>query len=169
MLLVSIDPGVHMAGVAIWRDGKLVTARLLHEKDGNVAEQLTDLVQKQRARICIPGQPYPWEDVELAIEVPQTYDRQHSKGAPEDIERLNSAANTYTDAITKLGCKECARYYPKDWKGQVPKDVMIRRIKGRLKPEEKTKIVSAGSLTHNIMDGVGIGLKRLGRLEARRG
>lgn len=51
---------------------------------------------------------------------------------------------------------------------QVDPDVMIRRIQGRLSLEEVAACdLPAESVAHNLWDGVGIGLKRLGRLEKR--
>jgi hypothetical protein len=56
-------------------------------------------------------------------------------------------------------------YEPSAWKGSVPKDVMIERIKRRLSPEEHARVdlPRAKSLHHNIWDAVGIGLYHLKR------
>jgi len=59
---------------------------------------------------------------------------------------------------------------PQEWKGQVPKDVMGRRVLAILSPGELA-IMRAGlmdhapGLHHNTLDAIGIGLWATGRME----
>jgi hypothetical protein len=63
------------------------------------------------------------------------------------------------------------QFFPRDWKGTVDPDaVCIPRIKERLSATEHQKVQLPGAedLAHNVWDGVGVGLKCLGRFEPRR-
>lgn len=58
---------------------------------------------------------------------------------------------------------------PAEWKGQVPKDVMGRRIFAKLSDTEKERYGNEThrirpSLRHNVLDAIGIGLWFFGRL-----
>jgi len=58
---------------------------------------------------------------------------------------------------------------PNDWKGQVPKEVMFRRVEKLLTSEEMTTLLRDVSaypvnLRHNVYDAVGIGLYATGRM-----
>jgi len=61
-------------------------------------------------------------------------------------------------------------YYPRDWKGTADADeVVIPLIQSRITEIERSRVqLPSASLAHNVWDGVGVGLKLLGRLEPRR-
>jgi hypothetical protein len=65
------------------------------------------------------------------------------------------------------------RVIPRAWKGTVPKEVMSQRIYETLRPEERSLIplkrgrrasTNATDHDHNLLDAVGLGLWKLGRL-----
>lgn len=166
-MIVSIDPGVHECGVAVWFGCELHRALLVREG--------------------APGQP-SWVPVvdavadallsynvkEIVIERPQVYERSRSKGDPNDLIALALVAGAVVGAVREYQAMSMCRivgytpcrvieYRPADWKGQVPKDVMVRRIKRSLaKTElERVELPKAKSLAHNVWDAVGIGLHHL--------
>ena len=58
--------------------------------------------------------------------------------------------------------------FPADWKGNVPKDVMTERIRRALTDEERARIEKCpASLMHNVLDAIGIGLWKLGRINKK--
>lgn len=139
MWRMSVDPGVHQSGVAIWFEHRLHRAFLLLNPFDGITTN------------------------ELAIEIPQAYhDRRQQKGDQNDLIALAVAAG---EIIGRLGIPT-TRYLPRQWKGQVPKDVMVERIKKHLSQEElkRIELPSARSLQHNVFDAIGIGLHHLGRL-----
>lgn len=99
----------------------------------------------------------------VIVEVPQIYPGRSSKGDPND---LISVAVT-VGRIVQLFGSQVETVRPRTWKGTVDPDVMLDRIISRLMSSElvayrATKVIS--SRLHNVIDAVGIGLYKLGRL-----
>lgn len=70
-----------------------------------------------------------------------------------------SVASHYSKPIT---------VFPSDWKGNVPKDVMTERIRRAITDEERSRIEKCpANLMHNVLDAIGIGLWKLGRINKR--
>lgn len=101
---------------------------------------------------------------EAVFEWPQVYSQGKSKGNPNDLLGL---AGVDAAIATILAC-HTEYYLPREWKGQIDGDVMIKRIENRLFASEISTVVEFGHLTHNIMDAIGIGLHHLGRLSPRK-
>jgi Holliday junction resolvasome RuvABC endonuclease subunit len=158
-MIVSIDPGVHEAGVAVWYgDGPLASAWLVRLDDPRYTTPWAGMgrtVANEVGRIALDA---------VVIERPQVYVHSRAKGDPNDLITLALAAGAMIGAMratrTKLIVVE---YKPAEWKGQVPKDVMTRRIKRSLTEDEheRVRLPSASSLAHNVWDAVGIGLHHL--------
>ena len=140
---ISIDPGVNHCGIAVFEEKTLKYAKLI-ENDSMITKAI--VAEEKDSPIG-------------AIEVPQVY--RVSKGDPNDLINVALAAGAHSASF------ETVKFYrPREWKGNVPKDVMCRRILGRLTEEEKTRIeyCKQKSLHHNILDAIGIGLFHIGRL-----
>lgn len=154
-MLVSIDPGVKLCGVALWDDGELVNAWLTKGKSwrDTATNVSRDVYQRFSMRIS---------PVDVAIEVPQVYHQSKQKGDPNDL--INIALFVGAASVaTATG--EVHTYRPAEWKKQVPKDAMVERIKKKLTPEERARVdlPRAKGLHHNIWDAVGIGLHHIKR------
>ncbi len=154
-MLVSIDPGVKLAGVAVWDNNELTTAWLAKGKDwadlaGNI---LSDLYNRYPDSIR--------ERFDLAIEKPKIYHQSKQKGDQRDIIELAMAVGAIVTCVAIEA--KATIYEPHEWKGSTPKDIMIVRIKEQISPEEHTRITlpSAKSLRHNVFDAIGIGLHHL--------
>lgn len=162
-MLLTIDPGKHHNGCALWEDGEMVRAWL----DG-------PLIDTQLPNGVI---------TEIAIEIPVVYSRLKTalqdggrsvggKGKKKPVDPNDLVDLAFFGGIN-LGRMlafhpgaSSKRYKPAEWKGQVPKAVMNRRVVRRLTDEEHSRIERPGalSLEHNILDAVGIGLYHLKRL-----
>lgn len=136
---VSIDPGVNASGIATWRGNQLIAARYYKPS----------------------GQ---WVGYSLVIEKPQIYQGRKQKGDPNDLIDLaievGVLSTLFSDGTVTL-------VKPREWKGQVPKEVMLKRILSKLTADELQLIKGLGlskSQSHNVVDAVGIGLWALGRL-----
>lgn len=144
--IVSIDPGVQHHGIAYWYNGVLRHAWL------------------QPSHTSLPKSPLVAVS-ELVIEIPQTYGGRSAKGDTNDLIDLAFAAGFIA---RRINAASVVKMRPREWKGQVPKKIMIERVRSKLKPEETLPAVIAlpaqQGLRHNVWDGIGIGLKRLGRL-----
>lgn len=143
----TIDPGVNEIGVAIWEGPWLVQAFLVRRLRD---EHFYSMIIKLR-------QLMPTYITRLAIEKPRVYAPSRSKGDPNDLIDLAFVAGA---TIYAAQPKEVIEIYPATWKGQVPKPVMVERVKSALTPKELplVELPRAKSLQHNVWDAVGIGL-----------
>lgn len=166
-MILSIDPGVHACGAAIFgttTGNDLRWAGLVKNKvdahplnptyHWSIWRGMVDAVEeKLHALDFTPDR--------LALELPQVYVASRSKGDPNDLILLTGVVGALTywfRGMTFL-------YLPHQWKGAVPKNIMNERILKRLSDEEREKIEKAPkSLLHNTIDGIGIGLHHTKRL-----
>lgn len=170
--VLAVDPGIRGCGVALFRAGLLAEAAYVKNsyKSGNRA---TEAASMAKDVVDWLGDTIDELD-ELAVEWPQIYVSQlragkgKKKADPNDLLAL-CGIDAALAALFKVSTKS---YQPHEWKGGVDKDPHHLRIEGRLQPSE-LRVASearedAGSLEHNVMDAIGIGLFHLGRLERRR-
>lgn len=137
--MITIDPGVHGSGFAIWSGSKLVN--VLYEKPNPM-----------EGRFMEP----------ITIEVPQIYPGSKSKGNPNDLIRLAFEAGRIAGMAPA-----CVTVLPRQWKGTIKKEVMLRRILSKLTDEELAMLKALKlpkSKEKEVVDAVGIGLWKLGRL-----
>ncbi len=141
--LTSIDPG-GWAGYARWQGFKL-------QEVGRYTEEY--FFRGLGHCVC---------------EHPRIYPMGKSSSRPNDIIQLAITAGRQSAPW----CQEDITWFaPHEWKGQVPEDILERRILSALSPEEKgilnTVLLSTPKgYRHNLTDAVGIGLvylKRIGR------
>lgn len=166
-MILSIDPGVHACGAAIFgtttgndlRWAGLVKNRVEASPLNPTYHQMiwcgmVDAVaEKVRALDFTPDR--------MALELPQIYVASRSKGDPNDLILLTGVVG----ALTQWFAGMTFLYLPHQWKGAVPKNIMNERILKRFSDDEKSKIEKAPkSLLHNSIDACGIGLHHLKRL-----
>jgi len=161
-VIITIDPGVHEAGVAIWRpEGVLFEAYLVRVRKDQSWLWMVCRIREELHGIAI---------TEIVIERPQIYVHSRSKGDPNDLITLALMAGATVGALTRDLSVTVTEYLPAQWKGQVPKQVMTKRIKRALTDEEHTRVTlpKARGLAHNVWDAIGIGLHHLrGKRRAR--
>lgn len=152
MKLLSIDPGIRVAGASAWADGTFIWAKLIKGSKAPVPECYTDMV-KAIVKSC--GKDFD----EVVIEQPQVYKEKFQKGRQKDIVNLAGLVGALAVAFSE--CR-VTYYLPREWKGQCPKHVTQHRVLKRLKEGDikKIKLVSE-TLNHNIYDAIGIGLHHL--------
>lgn len=148
--LVSLDPGLRGCGLAYWnKHGALLAALYVR----NPRKTSTG----PEAWMGYASGHIPDTDPEHFIsEVPQVYRAGASKGDPDDLIQLAGVVGVFSalfSATTYTGVK------PREWKGQVPKDVHHARLVKTLTPEELAMVEASAppSLRHNVLDAVGIG------------
>ncbi len=139
-MIYAIDPGVKACGVACFtHTGFLNWARYVEVKDLRWLSPVA---------------------VTLLIEMPRFYPGRQ-KGDVNDLLDL-AAVVGYCEALFEQG--EQKRFFPAEWKGQVPKKIMTARILKQLIDYERDSIVRVGAKDHNTIDAVGIGLHYFKRL-----
>lgn len=97
-------------------------------------------------------------DVDLVIEVPQVYVAGRSKGDPDDLLELAGVDGAIT---TLLRPGKIAGFKPREWKGQVPKEIHHARVLRKLNEAETAVLERANvppSLRHNVVDAVALGV-----------
>lgn len=146
--LVAIDPGA-CAGVAAFFDRVLVSVGL------------EDVSRLPVRCVYAPGVV----DV-VIVERPEVYSKGPRQADPNDLIKLALRAGALAQAFAP---REVIEVLPKTWKGQVPKEIMAKRILASLSLEEReTWLFECGAMSatlrHNAIDAIGIGLYHLGRL-----
>lgn len=142
-MLLAIDPGLD-TGWAVFDDDKKLIA-------------------------CGLGQPNALDGAftrDAVIERPQVYSQRLMKGDPNDLITLAIQVGQYKERLEARGAY-VTLVKPHAWKGTMPKDVCNRRVLGRLAAPEMDvleAIAAPTSKKHNVIDAIGIGLWKLGRL-----
>lgn len=185
-MLLSLDPGIRGCGLAIFFNGQLAEALYVPNpmrKGGDIAAvaamaaELVDHVAFKWGNA--PGPIY------MIVERPQIYRDAKQKGDPNDLPPLYAIAGALAGALEQRGpIASLAEYLPREWKGTLDPEEMARRVRERLSWGEFAKVqfpsntcdkcrthltdsdcAKTTCLAHNIFDAIGIGLKKLGRLE----
>lgn len=147
--LLAIDPGLRNLGVAAFKDGKLLYAKLVKTNKKNpmplALKDITDALEKE----C--GLDFN----EVVIETPKIYPGRRGKANPRDILNLTAVVGAICTLYRK---SKITTYEPYKWKGNCPKKITEHRVRKRLAEAELKKIKLAGALSHNIFDAIGIGL-----------
>ncbi len=137
--MITIDPGVHGSGFAVWKpDGELVQVHY---------------------GCLTPNTDYNEHHV---VEIPQIYSGSKSKGNPNDLVRLAFEAGRLIGTDTFF-----ERVSPRQWKGTIKKEVMLRRILSKLSDAELAMLKALKlpkSKEKECIDAIGIGLWKLNRL-----
>lgn len=157
MILAAVDPGSGYFGCAVFRGSALLVG-MLHtfhhiptEAYHLQAEEMVRFLHEEvRLRVQQPvhvviEQPHQWPNMSHAI--------------VRSVEKLsNIVAASRVALIHAQFSVETVK--PVEWKGNVAKKPMIRRVKKRLTAAE---MVTVQDVEH-VWDAVGIGLWRVGRL-----
>lgn len=156
-MLVSLDPGAKVCGLALFEDGELASAWLAGTNKHWVQMALN-------AYQSVVDRVVPEVMREVAIERPQVYRQRFQKGDPNDLITLSLVAGAFAGSF--IPGAAVSEYKPREWKGQVPKPAMQKRIESRLSEEELSRVSwPAKSYRHNVWDAIGIGLHHVGRLK----
>ena len=150
-VLVSLDPGKRVCGVAIW-DG--VTGRLMRAAavdSGSAAGSPHAMLRAVMEYVGDYG-PVP---VLWVIEQPKRY--RVKRATHEGVKSLEDVLD-----LVRSACTVAASYMPFVWKSTVPKAIHQRRFARALAPAE---LIGAEDWDHNAWDAVGLGLYALGRTD----
>ena len=137
---LTIDPGTKAMGWALWDENKMTLCGLARGKTWTSA--VTAMPKLKVDKLIIEDQQiYRTSRIDA-----------HSLLA---VARVVGAAVAYYDFCPHLLVK------PREWKGQLTKEICNQRTLARLTEEERSLISAAlcpPSLKHNVLDAIGIGL-----------
>ena len=169
-----IDPGLHGCGATFGIKGVIKRAAYVRGNPSTKAP-LGDLWYDMAEAVLTWDRNHNFEhstvvDTELVIECPQVYKASHQRGGkertdPQDIVNLAACVGAI---VAKLTYPQTKVYLPREWKGQVPKDICHARAIKALTSEERAEVdaacTEAGKLAHNVLDSVAMYLKHVGRV-----
>lgn len=164
-MILAIDPGKRHAGCALFEDGELASA-WLSKADKKKAESLgswhaaTALAVNEQA----VHRTYPDSIDAYVIERPEIYKGQSVKLSNDCVDLAIVGG-----ALAGLGALQLTKVHfclPKEWKGQVEKQAMVRRIEKRLRDGEygRVDLPKNKARQTDVWDAIGIGLRYVGRL-----
>jgi hypothetical protein len=160
VILVGIDPGKKATGWALFRSGVLEGAGIVRGENVEVSA-----IGVLAAGVALRSAGCLRPDV-VIIEKMVVYPGMRQKGDQNDLITLSIIGGAAAAALRGL---ETIFVEPREWKGQVPKAIMSKRILAELSADERTKIEKMpASLKHNALDAVGLGMWNLGRIGRNR-
>jgi hypothetical protein len=158
-VILSVDPGVKHVGLALWDDGELQRAWLAKTELPAICQDISDHTS-------------PLFLEEVVVERMQIYPGMRLRGDPNDLVSVTIVGAELVGML-RAGLRfpwpgMIATYvYPRSWKGNLKKNAHHPRIMAALSQEEISMIElpRAKALAHNIIDAVGLGLHKLGRMD----
>jgi hypothetical protein len=160
---VAVDPGYGASGgtgLAYFEDGELAAAWLARGRDAcTVANDAWRILTEALPVDVLAG-------LGVVAEVPVV----RRRGARERAAALSGTLIQLALVSGMIAGRaapgtQVQFVIPEDWKGQLPKDVCVRRVKEVLSGEELDRMdLPSRALQHNVFDAAGVGLWRLGRL-----
>lgn len=136
-------------GFAHFVGGKLLSAKVCSVEELKMSIENETPLSWQHAR-------KPHESV-CVVEVPQIYPGQQQKGNQNDLITLAVSVGRCIEIAKSCGFMT-KLVKPREWKGQLPKDVCWSRVKDTLSLEELARIPKLPkSRAHNMHDAIGIG------------
>jgi hypothetical protein len=159
--LMSLDPGLRGCGIANYLGGAL--------REAAYVKNPVETGRGYAAHVGMGRELFQWAmenpPDHIVIEHPRVYpSAAQQKGDPNDLLDLVGVGAAFA---AHFSCT-VETVFPSDWKGQVPKDIMVDRIRRALSPEELATIAPcAAGLRHNIYDACGIGLWKLSRINRK--
>lgn len=176
MRTLAIDPGLSGLGVALFEDAELVQAWY----SPGPSRKRPGGFGRDGAGNLLRG-PRVWRDVansiawlnddaktrpdRLIVETMKVYTGR--AGGSKDANDLLELQGVLGCVVATFPYARVAGLVARDWKGQVPKPVMLARIQAWINARAwGDRVVEAGALTHNAIDAAGLGMVAL-RLEGK--
>ena len=160
-MLVTLDPGLRGTGIAIWDSGKLFATKVVEPTAGDWWTRSRFVADAIYNHVCFymsdrPAGPNR-DRYRIIMETTQ-FMGSGMAWKTGDMQKL-----TFLNGVIYERLRQAKSFYPvmpNEWKGQLPKDVVIERAEREL---GKKFCARLGVKTH-AWDAVGIGLWAMGRL-----
>lgn len=155
-MIVNVDPGKKMAGVAVFEDRKFSSAWLARGRNWlDTAIVIIDELGRRYSEEVLASAHW-------VIELPQIYTQDKLRGDPNDLVSLVLVVGALGAMIGDQN--RITTYLPRQWGGTVPKDIKNKRVQKKLSDEELSRVeLPAKSYQHNVWDAIGIGMYHVRR------
>ena len=166
-----IDPNVRGCGIALFDGKKLVRAKYVAHPDYAGRNYLSETLLAQevfkQTFDTVGPRSGLYKLTLVVIERPVIYPGMPDKDLNDliDVAAVGSAVNNalYLNATAFQTVK------PAEWKGNVPKKVMLERIRSKLTDDEMARCEWTNkSDNEDLLDAVGMGLWHAGRLNSKK-
>lgn len=160
----GIDCGVKYIGISRFENDILSDCAYIsssEKDDPNGALNVYSLVENVRIHDILKGVE---QGARVIIEYPEQYS--YSPAPRSSVQGLAYTAGALTYMLFQQSMS-VKLVLPKEWKGQVPKDIFLKRIESRLNDTERNILNSknfSATKRHNVVDGIGLGLYLLKRM-----
>lgn len=180
-MILAVDPSIRSTGVALFSthgtEQRLVAcARItMPSEDVDDVERWRAMAARLRRWVVVAsglnpaheddGNRYGLAVERIVTERPQVYQREagKTKGDPNGLLHMVGVIGALAASFSTV---PVTSYKPREWKGQLPVDTLVRRVCGRLSPEELALVPMRGKVRDpDVGHAVGVGLFYLGRLE----
>lgn len=177
--VISLDPGYAKAGALGWTlfSDYFVTGGIVRRKKEWSPEQMgiesASAILRAIASDLVHTTPHLLFD-HVVVEKMKSYAHAKQQGDQNDLINLTIASSLTAGFLVGASGRALRVVYvaPDEWKQNVPKDVMVGRIKDRLDSEERSRADAvilksepkALALHHNYWDAMGLNLHAHGRL-----
>lgn len=159
--MLAIDPGRRAIGWALFCGSDLDLCGLIRANEADLPTDALRMAREVDRTVC-----------RLVIERMRVYPIQQQKGDQNDLLDLSFVSGVVVGVVAgnkAQGETHVELVTARDWKGQVPKDVVHKRILAVLSSNERLVLEKGtakvpASLRHNVLDAVGIGLWACSRL-----
>ncbi len=160
---VSIDAGLRGCGVGVFTGSELTRALYVPnpERTARGTKAWRAMAMAVVAALTLSGALGT-----LVVERMETYGPRHQKGSQADLHELTGVTGALAYALPAVTNVD---YLPKQWKGQVPKEIhherarrVLSELEGQLLAQRLASIPT--SYRHNAMDAVALALFAAGRL-----
>jgi hypothetical protein len=160
--MITIDPNLRGCGVARWERGALVRAEYVENPhtEGRGYKVIADLAEAVHTSTCfIHGD----RECPIIIEHPRVYPGMAKVDLNDLLDVMGVGA-----AVAAKRWAYVQHVFPSEWKGTMKKAAMLERIASKLTDAERAVVQKTNkSDTEDILDAVGIGLWKLGRLSTK--
>lgn len=154
--MICIDPGLRGVGMAVFRGKELWVAQYVKNPAPGRGYAAHRALAKGFRTYCVTSFDGP-----LIIEHPRVY-----PGMPKtDLNDLLDVVGVGSAIASILVLEDVQTVFPSEWKGNLKKQAMLERIRSKLSPDELGRCEFTNkSDNEDLLDAVGIGLWKLGRL-----
>lgn len=155
---IAIDPSITELGIAVFESFEITRVKRIKgpktsgEQECKRLKMLLGHLQHELWATMALGDQYGGWD--LVIEWPEVYAAR--KTDPNDLLLLSGVAGMI---VGGFNWRKVYSYKPKEWKGQVPKEIHNERIRKRLPKTITTQLdYIPKSYRHNVVDACGLAL-----------